>query len=100
MLAFKDDLLRAGLEGDPNAVAALSGAVGRTFVSPGVSMPDPAHFGAFRGGVSQQPLLQCDATLPARLEGSDHLSAAPGSERERDMAESGRTANPGELHGH
>ena len=52
MLAFKDDLLRAGLEGDPNAVAALSGAVGRTFVSPGVSMPDPAHFGAFRGGAT------------------------------------------------
>jgi len=52
MLAFKDDLLRAGLEGDPNAVAALSGAVGRTFVSPGVSMADPAHFAAFRGGAT------------------------------------------------
>jgi len=52
MLAFKDDLLRAGLEGDPNAAAALSGAVGRTFVSPGVSMADPAHFAAFRGGAT------------------------------------------------
>jgi len=52
MLAFKDDLLRAGLEGDPNAVAALSSAVGRTFVSPGVSMADPAHFAAFRGGAT------------------------------------------------
>jgi len=52
MLAFKDDLLRAGLEGDPNAVAALSGAVGRTFVSPGVSMANPAHFAAFRGGAT------------------------------------------------
>lgn len=52
MLAFKDDLLRAGLEGDPNAVAALSGAVSRTFVSPGVSMADPAHFAAFRGGAT------------------------------------------------
>ena len=52
MLAFKDDLLRAGLEGDLNAAAALSGAVGRTFVSPGVSMADPAHFAAFRGGAT------------------------------------------------
>jgi carbonic anhydrase len=52
MLAFKDDLLRAGLEGDPNAAAALSGATGRTFVSPGVSMADPAHFAAFRGGAT------------------------------------------------
>jgi len=52
MLAFKDDLLRAGLEGDPKAAAALSGAVGRTFVSPGVSMADPAHFAAFRGGAT------------------------------------------------
>jgi carbonic anhydrase len=52
MLAFKDDLLRAGLEGDPNAAAALSGATGRTFVSPGVSMAEPAHFAAFRGGAT------------------------------------------------
>jgi len=52
MLAFKDDLLRAGLEGDPHAVAALSGAVGRTFVSPGASTADPAHFAAFRGGAT------------------------------------------------
>lgn len=52
MLAFKDDLLRASLEGDAGAGAALSSAVGRTFVSPGVSMANPAHFAAFRGGAT------------------------------------------------
>ena len=60
MLAFKDDLLRAGLEGDPGAAGALSGATGRSFVTPGVSSPDPAHFAAFRGGAT--PLDSSNST--------------------------------------
>jgi Carbonic anhydrase len=49
MLAFTDDLLRAGLEGDPKAVELLSGATGRTFVSPKVAAASPDAFHAFRG---------------------------------------------------
>jgi len=53
---------RAGLEGDPHAVAALSGAVGRTFVSPGVSTLDPAHFAAFRGGATRCACVDSSTT--------------------------------------
>lgn len=49
MLAFTDELLRLGLEGDPKAVELLSGATGRTFVSPKVAAVSPEAFHAFRG---------------------------------------------------
>jgi carbonic anhydrase len=51
MLAFTDDLLRAGLEGDPTAVGMLSGATRRTFVSPKVGSTSPTAFHAFRGAI-------------------------------------------------
>ena len=49
MLAFTDDLLAAGLEGDSAAVQILSSATGRTFTSPKTSSAGPAAFHAFRG---------------------------------------------------
>lgn len=49
MLAFTDDLLKAGLEGDPAAGRLLTQATGRTFVSPGESSASPQAFHAFRG---------------------------------------------------
>ncbi len=51
MLAFTDDLLRAGLEGDPKAAELLSGATGRAFVSPKVAAVSPDAFYAFRGKI-------------------------------------------------
>jgi carbonic anhydrase len=51
MLAFTDDLLKAGLEGDPKAAELLSKATGRTFVSPTASAISPAEFHAFRGQI-------------------------------------------------
>jgi carbonic anhydrase len=51
MLGFTDDLLKAGLEGDPKAVELLSKATGRTFVSPTASATSPAEFHAFRGQI-------------------------------------------------
>jgi carbonic anhydrase len=51
MLAFTDDLLKTGLEGDPKAAQVLSSATGRTFVSPQVSAATPAAFHAFRGPI-------------------------------------------------
>src|SRR5690606_28104894 len=49
MLAFTDDLLKAGLEGDPAAEKALAHATGRAFVSPGQSAAPPAAFHELRG---------------------------------------------------
>lgn len=49
MLAFTDELLRMGLEGDQKAVELLSGATGRAFVSPKVAAASPEAFHAFRG---------------------------------------------------
>lgn len=51
MLAFTDDLLKTGLEGDANAGQILSSATGRTFVSPQMSAATPAAFHAFRGPI-------------------------------------------------
>lgn len=51
MLAFTDDLLKAGLEGDPGAESLLRQATGRSFTSPGTSASTPAAFHAFRGGL-------------------------------------------------
>lgn len=49
MLAFTDDLLKAGLEGDREAEKLLGQATGRAFTSCGKSAATPAAFQAFRG---------------------------------------------------
>jgi carbonic anhydrase len=51
MLAFTDDLLKAGLEGDPAAEQLLGQATGRVFTSCKTSASTPAAFHAFRGGI-------------------------------------------------
>ena len=53
MLAFTDDLLKAGLEGDPAAEKLLGQATGRKFTSCKAASAMPAAFHAFRG-----PLLR------------------------------------------
>jgi carbonic anhydrase len=49
MLAFADDLLKAGLEGDPAAEELLGKATNRKFVACKTSSSTPAAFHAFRG---------------------------------------------------
>lgn len=49
MLAFSDDLLKAGLEGDLAAERLLGQATGRDFTSCHQSSSTPAQFHAFRG---------------------------------------------------
>jgi len=49
MLAFTDDLLKAGLEGDPAAEKLLAGATGRAFTSCKRAASMPSAFHAFRG---------------------------------------------------
>jgi carbonic anhydrase len=49
MLAFTDDLLKAGLEGDPAASDLLGKATSRKFVSPQRASTSPTAFHAFRG---------------------------------------------------
>lgn len=67
MLAFTDDLLKAGLEGDVAAETLLSQATSRTFVSCRVSASTPAQFHAFRGSI--EPLdAPRSATQTERLE--------------------------------
>lgn len=51
MLAFTDDLLKAGLEGDPAAEKLLGQATGRKFVSCNTCAATPASFHAFRGQI-------------------------------------------------
>jgi carbonic anhydrase len=51
MLAFTDDLLKAGLEGDPAAGKLLAQATGRAFTGPGTSASTPSAFHAFRGAI-------------------------------------------------
>jgi carbonic anhydrase len=51
MLAFTDDLLKAGLEGDPAAEKLLGQATGRAFTSCKQSAATPATFHAFRGQI-------------------------------------------------
>jgi carbonic anhydrase len=51
MLAFTDDLLKAGLEGDTAASQLLSKATARNFVSAQKSSSTPASFYAFRGPI-------------------------------------------------
>ncbi len=49
MLAFTDDLLKAGLEGDPAAGKLLGQATSRSFKSPSRGAAAPSQFHAFRG---------------------------------------------------
>lgn len=49
MLAFTDDLLKAGLEGDEAAANLLGQATGRDFVSCQTASATPSAFHAFRG---------------------------------------------------
>jgi carbonic anhydrase len=66
MLAFSDDLLKAGLEGDSTAEKLLAQATGRTFMSCKKSSATPSTFHAFRGQVT--PLdAQRDAKSTERL---------------------------------
>lgn len=51
MLAFTDDLLKAGLEGDTAAEKLLGQATGREFTSCNSCSPSPAAFHAFRGNI-------------------------------------------------
>jgi carbonic anhydrase len=67
MLAFSDDLLKAGLEGDPAAEELLGQATGRKFTSCNCSSGTPDQFHAFRG-----PLEPLDAP---RNEGQDERLA-------------------------
>jgi carbonic anhydrase len=51
MLAFTDDLLKAGLEGDPAAEQLLGQATGRAFIGCKKSAVTPSAFHAFRGQI-------------------------------------------------
>ncbi len=51
MLAFTDDLLKAGLEGDPAAETLLGQATGRAFTSCKRASATPSAFHAFRGPI-------------------------------------------------
>ncbi len=61
MLAFTDDLLKAGLEGDPAAEKLLGQATGRAFTSCKKSASTPSAFHAFRG-----PIEPLDAARNAK----------------------------------
>ncbi|MCP5181707.1 MAG: carbonic anhydrase [Pseudomonadales bacterium] len=61
MLAFTDDLLKAGLEGDPAAEKLLAQATGRAFTSCQTSAASPSAFHAFRG-----PIEPLDAPRDAK----------------------------------
>jgi carbonic anhydrase len=51
MLAFTDDLLKAGLEGDAPAEKLVGQATGRAFTSCNTSASTPSAFHAFRGAI-------------------------------------------------
>ncbi len=61
MLAFTDDLLKAGLEGDPAAEKLLGQATGRAFHSCKAAAATPSAFHAFRG-----PIEALDAPRDAK----------------------------------
>jgi carbonic anhydrase len=66
MLAFTDELLKAGLEGDPAAEALLGQATGRAFTSCRKCSATPAAFHAFRGQIESLDALR-DARSTERL---------------------------------
>ena len=63
MLAFTDDLLKAGLEGDPAAEELLGQATGRKFVCCDKSSATPAQFHAFRGPLEALDSPRSDASI-------------------------------------
>lgn len=63
MLAFSDDLLKAGLEGDPGAETLLGQATGRKFISCHEHASTPAAFHAFRGALEPLDALPTEASL-------------------------------------
>ena len=67
MLAFTDDLLKLGLEGDPAASQLLGQATGRAFTSCGKCASTPAQFHAFRGDLEPLDAPRSEAQLQ-RLE--------------------------------
>jgi carbonic anhydrase len=67
MLAFTDDLLKSGLEGDPTSSNILSQATGRTFVSPQKSSSSPTAFHAFRGQIEGLDAPPDETTNKERL---------------------------------
>lgn len=67
MLAFTDELLRAGLEGDPKAGKILGQATGRSFVSCHACAATPAAFHAFRGEIEPLDAPRDEKNI-ARLE--------------------------------
>jgi carbonic anhydrase len=64
MLAFSDELLRMGLEGDAKSVEVLRGATKRQFEPCGCSSVSPSVFHAFRGDLEP---LDGEAT-PSQIE--------------------------------
>ena len=67
MLAFTDDLLKAGLEGDEAAENLLGQATGRSFTSCKASSATPSAFHAFRGQLEPLDSPRDDNNM-ARLE--------------------------------
>lgn len=67
MLAFTDDLLKAGLEGDPTAEKLLRQATGRAFMSCKKCASTPSAFHAFRGPFGPLDALR-DAKQTERLQ--------------------------------
>ena len=76
MLAFTDDLLKAGLEGDPAAEKLLGQATARAFISCKKSAATPAAFHAFRGQI--EPL---DAPRDAKTSNVSRGTCDAGSPR-------------------
>ncbi|MEZ5499443.1 MAG: carbonic anhydrase [Steroidobacteraceae bacterium] len=66
MLAFTDDLLKAGLEGDPGAEKLIGQATARAFTSPHKCSATPAAFHAFRGAIEPLDAPRDDKNI-ARL---------------------------------
>lgn len=63
MLSFTDDLLAAGLEGDPGAEKLLAQATKRDFKSPKASAAAPQAFHAFRGPMEPLNAPRNDNTI-------------------------------------
>lgn len=63
MLAFTDDLLRAGLEGDQKSIDILKQATGRDFTTCNHCSASPQHFHAFRGALEGLDAARNDAQI-------------------------------------
>ena len=63
MLAFTDDLLKAGLEGDPAAEKLLGQATARAFTSCKCGASTPSAFHAFRGSIEPLDAARDDKNI-------------------------------------